>query len=947
MRTANGIRADGLAAVVFWIFSAGTVGAQIAGGNIVGRVVDDNGGVLPGASVTVTETETGLSRSTVTDQGGNYSFSTLPVGTYKIRVSLAKFGTQKRELILAVGQTLTLNFTLQPAGVEETVAVLAESPLVETRSSQVHGVVEVEQIENLPINGRDFQALAILVPGVTSGNTAINRNYSPSKKFVPAISINGQNGRNINMSIDGGDNNDMSLGGQKITLSQEAVQEFEVITQRYRAEYGKGVGGVINVVTKRGTNDWSGSGFGFFRDDELQSIDAISDRLGEDKPPFDAQQFGGTVGGPISRDEAFIFYSYERQSRDTSNVFHSGGAFPTQDGEVVPQPFRQNMNTVKFNFNAAPSLQLFARYSEQDFTVEGELFSPITAPESTNSEDNDFHDVVVGITSLVGDNAVNDFRFHYAWLRNRILNNLSNEEFPTLIFPAGSFGASEAGDQSTKEVAWEFRDDFSFQKGNHQIKLGGSVIYRPTIVIEGNFRRNRFTFANNDFDPVTRTIGPANEALFLRTWSAPHFSIYNKDLTELGVYIQDDFTVGARITLNLGVRYDFIHNLFYERDVAASQFVYEQLGRGPEDDKNNFAGRIGVAFDVLGDGNTVIRGGYGRYTDPASVMAATLFEELDRLDLELPPFQFTFIPADLFDDLGIVAGEPVSETAIQNAFDLGLVFPQNFVNGPDLRVASADQLNAGIAHQLTSGALAGLALDASFVYSRTTGLNAVLLTPEFPALGPTVQLNSSTGKSEYRGLLFSARRRFDTWQLYGSYTLSKAEESTNQFSYNPLDYGDPNGQGELGPTNFDERHRLVVSGMLALPADFRLSGIVVAASARPWTPGCNCDFNGDGQIANNGPSGSRTFNSFNGDRVETRGSRRGDPTYSVDVRVSKLLPLSEEALLELMFEVFNIFDAANFGQNLFDNVDDPERFGTAINIITPPRTAQIGVRLQF
>jgi hypothetical protein len=947
VRTAARVRAAGLVAVLSWILGPGTTGAQIAGGNIVGQIVDDTGGVLPGVSVTVTETETGLSRSAVTDEGGSFSFPTLPVGTYEIRVHLAGFGTQERELLLAVGQTLTVNFTLQPAGVEETVVVLATAPLVETRSSQVHGVVEVEQIENLPINGRDFQALATLIPGVTSGNTALNQNFDPVKKFVPAVSINGQNGRNINMSIDGGDNNDISMGGQKITLSQEAVQEFEVITQRHRAEHGRGAGGVINVVTRRGTNTWRGSVFGFFRDDALQSIDAISDTLGADKPPFESQQVGATLGGAFSPDKAFIFYSYERQSRDTSNVFNSGGAFPTQDGDVIPQPFRQNMNTVRFDLNAAPSLQVFARYSEQDFTVEGELFSPTTAPESTNSEENDFHDAVVGITSLMGDNTVNDLRFHYAWFRNRILNDLSNDEFPTLIFPAASFGASEAGDQSTKEVVWELRDDFSVRMGNHLLKLGGSIIHRPSIVLDGNLRRNRFTFANNDFDPVTRTIGPTNQALFLRTWSSPSFSISNKPLTEFAVYIQDDFTVGARTALNVGVRYDVIHNLFYERDVAASQFVYDQLGRRPKDDRSNFAGRIGVAFDVLGDGNTVIRGGYGRYHDPASVMAATLFEELDRRDLEHPPYQFTFIPAALFDALGIVAGEPVPDSAIQEAFDLGLVFPFNFVNSPDLRLASADQLNAGIAHQLTAGPLAGLALDASVVYSRTTGLNAVLLTPEFPALGPTVQLNSSTGKSEYCGLLFSARRRFDIWQLFGSYTLSRAQESTNQFSYNPLDYSDPNGQSELGPTNFDERHRLVVSGMVALPGDFLFSGIVLAASARPWTPGCDCDSNGDGQIANNGPSGSRTFNSFSGDRVEPRGSRRGDPTYSVDVRLSKLLQLGGTARLELMFEVFNLFDAANLGQNIFDNVEDPERFGTPINIITPPRTAQIGVRLQF
>ncbi|RMG51619.1 MAG: hypothetical protein D6723_10375, partial [Acidobacteria bacterium] len=217
-------------------------------------------------------------------------------------------------------------------------------------------------------------------------------------------------------------------------------------------------------------------------------------------------------------------------------------------------------------------------------------------------------------------------------------------------------------------------------------------------------------------------------------------------------------------------------------------------------------------------------------------------------------------------------------------------------------------------------------------------------------------LPSAAGRNHDRGLTFSVRRRFaNRWQVFGSYTLSKAETDTNQFTFVVLDQLHPNAPDEFGPTELDERHRVVFSSIVLLPGDVQVSTIFTGASARPYTPGTNGDLNGDGVptvfgAITNGPGGSRTFNSFEGDRSAPRGSLRGDPTYSLDLRISKLFRIERwgpEAQFEVMFEVFNLTDAANFGQNFFDNIDDPERFGTPINIITPPRTAQIGVRFRF
>ncbi|RPJ82250.1 MAG: PEGA domain-containing protein, partial [Acidobacteria bacterium] len=499
--------------------------AQVGDANLSVQVRDASAAVVPGATIEVVAQATGLQRTAVTGGEGTVTIAHLPPGRYRVSVSLSGFTTQVQDVTLLIGQTADVSYQLAPSSISETVEVTGGVPMIETNNATLHKVITPEEVQSLPINGRDFSTLATLVPGVTQGNTSENKNFDPVKRNLPAISINGQSGRNIDVLLDGGDNTDIQIGGQNIALSLEAVQEFEVITHDPKTQFNRGIGGVLNVVTKSGTNDVSGSAFGFFRDKALQSIDAISAQLDKPKPPFSQQQFGGTLGGPIKTNGAFYFVSYERQRRNTSRVFNSGGAFAALDGTVTEQPFTQNFFLGKVNGRLTSSHNWMLRYAEQDNDSGNEFFSDSDAPGSTASVTNRAHDLVASLTSILGTNRVNDLRFHYQWYENSIRNDVSSLELPTLIFPAGTFGASQAGSQSPHQTTWEVRDDFSWTRGRHDIRIGGSLNYQPATGIKGDFRHNRFLFANNDYDPATNTIGPTNTVLNYRSWMSPGFYV--------------------------------------------------------------------------------------------------------------------------------------------------------------------------------------------------------------------------------------------------------------------------------------------------------------------------------------------------------------------------------------------------------------------------------------
>ncbi|MBI2834426.1 MAG: carboxypeptidase regulatory-like domain-containing protein, partial [Acidobacteria bacterium] len=279
-----------------FVMTGTQLAAQVITAEIGGSVVDESGAVLPGATVTARNTETGLERSAVSDERGRYTLLALPPGAYAIRAELPGFATQAREgLTLSINQSLVLNFSLKVASVAETVTVTGEAPLVQTTRAELGRTIDTKAIDSLPLNGRDFAQLATLVPGVKSTGTA-------------DLNIGGQSTRNNVWSVDGVDNNEEVVGNRQSEFAQDAIREFQVLTNQFSAEFGRATGGVVNILTRSGTNDLHARGFYFIRDDSLDAKPAFA----ASQAPFRRQQFGATAGGPIVRDRAHYFGSIER-----------------------------------------------------------------------------------------------------------------------------------------------------------------------------------------------------------------------------------------------------------------------------------------------------------------------------------------------------------------------------------------------------------------------------------------------------------------------------------------------------------------------------------------------------------------------------------------------------------------------------------------------------------
>src|SRR6185437_15013211 len=346
-----------LAMIALCALGAAPVLAQQTSGNITGRIVDAQGAAVPGVSVTARNPQTGFVRTDVSDGEGIYRLTALPVGGYDVTAELSGFATYSRkDVTVNVAQTTDLNVELKLAGVSESVNVTAEVPMVKTTDSSVGGVVDVTKIESLPLNGRQFANLAMTIPGV-----GLSFHSDPTKTTQYSPQIAGGNGRNVNYQIDGGDNNDDTVGGLLQLFPLEAIQEFNFVTQRYKAEYGRSNGGVMNIVTKSGTNDVKGSFFTSFRDDSMNAKTETEKLSKIDKQDYRRYQFGGSFGGPIVQNKAHYFAAVERTQQDTKQAVTTFGLFPDQEG-VFPTPSRENLFTAKVSANLSPTQYASVRY---------------------------------------------------------------------------------------------------------------------------------------------------------------------------------------------------------------------------------------------------------------------------------------------------------------------------------------------------------------------------------------------------------------------------------------------------------------------------------------------------------------------------------------------------------------------------------------------------------
>ncbi|HSE40666.1 MAG TPA: TonB-dependent receptor, partial [Acidobacteriota bacterium] len=765
-----------LALLIICVITGLPAYAQVGTSNLTGTVKDDQGNPLPGATVTAKNTDTGLERIDVTDESGLYRVPSLPFGNYDVSAKIEGFATQiQKGVRLDVGKTTYIDFGMKLSTTAETMEITAEVPLIEKTESHISTVVTPEQVENLPLNGRQFANLAALAPGTTLGF-----HPDPTRPTNLAVSSIGGSGRNVNVTIDGGDNNDDTVGGLNQMFSLESIAEFNYLQNRYKAEYGRSSGGVLNVVTKSGTNSPHGSFFSLFRDDALNSLSTSEENAGfTDPAPFSREHYGGSFGGPIVQDRAHFFVAAERLQDDVISIVDTGGIAPALDGPVEV-PTRDTQVTAKFTSNLNPEQYLSVRYGYQKSTsIYGS--APYVTANARGTLTNKFNSVLASHNYVISDDMLNEFSFQYADFDNAILPTSTD---PSIVFPSGVYiGQNINTPQTTIQKKYQFRDDLSWAwRGNHHFKGGVNFVHEPTL--GGSFSTGvqapQFTPLEDRLDSPIATINQ-NGGVFGN--EAPN--------NQIGLYVQDDWNVNEKLTLNLGVRYDFITGFDLNQStnplyaaIANSPYNFPWIAPFREvsdatlqNDGNNIAPRLGGAYDLKGDGQTVVRGGWGLYYDFPYTNANILFPGAALGDYGTA--YFVSDPNGIRNPDGTLfkIGDPLPPNQLP-----GLASnPPNDVASPDFVVPYTNQYSIGVAHQLSND----VALDVDYIHTsvrdqyvrfRANGL--IDGVRAFPAFG-NFRVWYNGGESDYDGLNITFRgRATNRIQFQAAYTLSKAEGNT-------------------------------------------------------------------------------------------------------------------------------------------------------------------------
>src|SRR5262245_46540818 len=561
------------------------VAAQLAEGELRGTVVDESGAVLPGVTIIAVHLETGTSRTTTTEVNGGYLMPSMPLGTYRVTAELSGFSTVIRDgFRIAVSASVGINFTMQVATLEETLTVTGESPLVDTKKSSLSGRVDPEQVQALPLNGRNWLDLVSMVAGSRGNPGDIRAGASgadAARYQMDGLSVTGQ-----------------GTGGETQSYSQEIIAELQVLTNRFDAEYGRVTGAVVNAVTKAGTNQFRGAVYDYIRDDAMNAKDFVTGNV----TPLHEAQAGLTLGGPIVRDKAHFFGSYERQGRDITNIPTTGIA---QYDQPVASPITRHLISARVDMQLNNNNRLFVRTNPYK---ELRIAEGVGAKVTYSAGDN-YHaynqDGVMGWTWVVNNRLVAETRAG-AFYCHKSLEELA--QTPRYAFPSVTLGPATNVPQWWQEEIFQANEALSYflptSHGEHRIKAGFQ--YQRSYY-KGELPSHSFGNFSFDKDPTNW-----ND---MNTWPKPttygvslgdfHYNVVNP---AYGAYAQDDWTAAQRLTLNLGLRYDFepaVNNPGLEEEAVQSG---ERHGQ-----KLNFAPRLGFTYDLSGDGKSILRAGAGRY----------------------------------------------------------------------------------------------------------------------------------------------------------------------------------------------------------------------------------------------------------------------------------------------------------------------------------------------
>jgi outer membrane receptor protein involved in Fe transport len=865
-----------------------------ASATLEGTVKDKSQAVIRGATVTITNKATGVTRTTATNDVGGYRFELLPVGAYEIKVSASGFASAVTESVgLLVGRVTTLDYALNPGATAETVTVTAETPILDSQKTDVGLNITPQEVENLPLNGRDFANLAILAPGAKPVDS-----YDPTKNRIAIFGINGSSGRNVNVTVNGIDNKDNTVGGPVMQLPLEAVQEFIISTQRFSAANGRSEGAAVNVITKSGSNKFHGAAYVYERNERFNAteVDPTTGQKLENKSPFSRQQYGGSIGGPVYKDKTFFFFAFEKQ-RELTNIIVTSEALKqlnlvkdlgAQPSPIIPTPYRDTRYNGRLDYRFNEKHNAFLSYAAQSNFGLNDQATANTDLTGGNFTKNELQVANASLNSTLTPNIVNSFTAGFQYWHNLID---SEKKVPTINFPGEIFfGTNTNVPQESYQRKWQFRDDISIIKGRHAFKtgfdflwepkLGGFFEFNPTIAItfldKPDIIKNNLpsiscpgsTAANllSCYPQGFATPGAVTD--ISATAGNPYFDLPG-GAKMFGVYFQDDWKFSSRLTLNLGVRYDRDFNLLAGETIQARSRTYLQLkainspfaAKLPGDDKRGLSPRVGFAYDVTGAGKHIVRGGYGIY--------------YGQTFLNIPLFMLQQINPTLFATVLSLGSSGFNDgtadflpgTNIRlSQFRFGVdplpsipPPPTKFVGGesgrlmdPNYRNPYTQQWNIGYSYQLTPSSV----IEVEYTHvlglreSKTFDINPKLdslggerpLTAAFKAAGLPVlgriDVEQSVGRSRYDGLNLSYRRRLSNhFSLNTNYVISRAvayNGATAAFRNRPTDLTDIFAEHDFGPTPNDERHRWVVSGLVDLPWGIQLAPIMQLASARPY-----------------------------------------------------------------------------------------------------------------
>ena len=944
MSTPKHVLAVLLAAAAVMAVTPSFARAQADTGVIDGRVFDQSKAALPGASVTARNVATGFTRSSTSSERGTYRIEFLPPGTYEVTAELASFTKMlAKDIIVQVGTSTTIDFSMQVASLQETLTVTAESPLVQTTKSDVGQVISARMVENMPLSGRKFQDLSLLVPGTRPSNY-----YDPTKTEVGGISYGGMTGRAVNITVDGGDNNDGVVRGLLQQFSADAIQEYKVTTGRYSAEFGRSTGGVVSVITKSGTNQLRGSAFLFARNDSLNAETFFEKKQGIGKQPFQQQQTGGTIGGPFKKDVAHYFVSYEFNRRQDYKTVDTGGVLPAEEGPQLT-PFRNHLLTAKADFRLSDANSMIVRFAREDNKRENDFIGGSTLKSAGALNTNVINSIIAKNTTVFGSSRINEALVLYQYFDNNITAN--NPDVPGIQTPDFFYGANTNTPQETIQKRWQFKDDLAFRKegwgGDHDFKVGGEFVkshyggfFIPTLYGFFNFSES---LPGNNIDAYLNAIADSF------TGSAGNNEA-DDNWTSVGAYFQDDYHPTSRVTLNLGLRWE-VQAGPYSNDFQTP--VLTDLGNlGYNNkrklDKNNFGPRVGFAWDLKGDGSTVVRGGYGIYYDEI-FQNITLYERWT--DVRTPLNFISFSPTPWTPAFYGAHRQEIRNQFIDPTF-AGQIMR---LTAPDLVQPWAHHFNVGGSHQITPS----VAVDFDYIHSigkdeihrwpinrnysvfgQTVSNQNTRLSPSgvFNRVYGEVRVEGNRGHSQFDGVYLTGRVRLPSTQLMGSYAWTKANNIANDFGSNPSDLTNNNWEADWGPTPNDVRHRVTLGATSQVWRGLELSTILQGNTGKPFSAGSGLTGSRNAVRAID-PSTGKQF---------PRNSFRAAGFFSWDMRFAYNVPFGSERSLQLMFEVFNITDHVNYDRDSYFTRYTATNFGTPSEIINnSERQAQFGVRFKF